>query len=84
MLELYFSGAFASFILSVTLNHSIYIRNRLNFGRQEFVLVFLFALFSWFGFATQIIMVLVEAWFYHDVSEKLSNNKIVKFIEGEK
>ena len=82
MLTIYLAGVIASFTLSLLVNRSKFVKETLNFEHQSAVFVITFALISWLGVATQILIMGLEWYIWSDFEEKIKDNKIVKFIEG--
>jgi len=82
MLSFYLTGFIASFAISLLVNRSKFIKETLNFAQNTKIDVMVFASMSWLGVLVQILIIGSECYIHCNVSEKIKDNKIVKFIAG--
>jgi len=82
MLSFYLTGFIASFAISLLVNRSKFIKETLNFAQNTKIDVMVFASMSWLGVLVQILIIGSEWYIHCNVSEKIKDNKIVKFIAG--
>jgi hypothetical protein len=82
MLSIYFIGMLLSFLFSFLANRSNYLKYTLNMGYQPYYFMLAFALMSFIGLVIQIFVTLWDILTNADNQEKISNLKIIKFLEG--
>jgi ABC-type protease/lipase transport system fused ATPase/permease subunit len=82
MLSIYFIGVLSSFLFSLLVNRITYLKYTLDLGYQPYYLVLIFALMSFIGLVSQILFILWHILTNEVTEEKISNLKIVKFLEG--